>query len=302
MKKIILFLVIISVGPFGLADWVDHPIGLAVWIPEEWRQEADESLLQVTSPDDAVTVFYLMIDAENLEAAVEKLEIELSRIIKRVDIVREIEEVRVNGIPGVLTGGTGFVPGRIRDVKVRWLVGLLQYRDRALMVVGFAAEAVFDEHEGALVEMLTSIKNLWIQHPIGLEVWIHPEWLMETDKDSLIFSSPDGEVLIDYQIINAQKLTNALNLMEVNLKKNLSSIDVVQEPEEFLINDLPGVITAGTGNLKGLIIEGEAVKWMVAILFYKDKALMIRGLASEEMFDVYEREIEQILTSIREVE
>lgn len=34
MKKIIPFLVMMSIGFLCFADWVDHPIGFNVWIPE----------------------------------------------------------------------------------------------------------------------------------------------------------------------------------------------------------------------------------------------------------------------------
>lgn len=302
MKKFILSLVIILMCSFCLADWVDHPVGLAVWIPDEWGQEKAEDLLQVTSPDDAATVIYMIIDAENLDVAVDKLEKELSGIMKRVKVVREVEAVEVNGIPGVITSGTGYLPGKIKEIKARWLVGILQYRDKALMVVGFAAEALFDDHEEELEEMLTSIKNLWLQHPIGLEVWVHPEWLTDPEEDGLLVLSPDEEVVINYHIINVNKLTKALNVMEVELKKTLSFIEAVNEPEEFLLNDIPGVITSGKANVKGMIGRGDPVRWMVAILFYKNKALMISGLVPEDMYEEYEADIRKILTSIRSIE
>ncbi|MBN2532081.1 MAG: hypothetical protein JXB88_04270 [Spirochaetales bacterium] len=58
---------------------------------------------------------------------------------------------------------------------------------------------------------------------------------MKTDENSMILSSPDNEAIIYYHIINAQKLTRALTVMEDELKKIMSSIRVVNKPEQFRI-------------------------------------------------------------------
>lgn len=170
------------------------------------------------------------------------------------------------------------------------------------MVVGFAADASFSEHETAIREMLSSIRNLWFQHPIGIDVWIPPDWAVKTKKNSVLVTSPDGKVKINYKIINAQKLTQAITLMNTDLNKDLSGVRVVNEAEEFTVSGLNGFITNGTGNLKGAIAAGSTMKWMTAIIFYENKSLLITAIAEQGSYKKYKTEIRKMLRSLKTVE
>jgi hypothetical protein len=157
MKKaltgaIILFVMLLSVT--AQADIQQHPIGLQIWVPNTWTTEIDEGLLMTSSPDDGALVILMVLESDQIEFAMDEMDKELSKIIKKIRTTSEAEEININGLNGWTEEGTGRVDG----VPIEWLSGLFPYRNQALMVLAFAESSNFDSYEDMLIEIFSSLQ------------------------------------------------------------------------------------------------------------------------------------------------
>jgi hypothetical protein len=140
----------------ALAAWQTHAgIGLQIWVPDDWKQEADEDTLTVRSPDENVAVVYVMLAAQDLKAATQALDQEIGVIIKNPKISTKPKETTIKGVRGMFTEGTGTVTG----AQVDWSVAIYSHKDRCLLILGFGESGKAKKHAKEIEKMLTSIKK-----------------------------------------------------------------------------------------------------------------------------------------------
>lgn len=148
----VLFAMLLAVN--AQADIQQHPIGLQIWVPNTWTTEIDEGLLMTTSPDEGAIVILLVLESNEIEIAMDEMDKELSKIIKRIRTTSEVEEITLNGLRGWTEEGTG----RIDGIPIEWMSGLFPYRNQALMIMGFAESSEFDSYEDMLIEIFSSLR------------------------------------------------------------------------------------------------------------------------------------------------
>jgi hypothetical protein len=272
------------------AGWVEQSMGLSVWVPDDWKQEEGDGTLTVSSPDGVVSVVYGIVDAKDLKAAVKEIDKQLSAIMKKVKVVTKPHEVTVNNLTGTLEDGTGVID----DVAMDWSVSVYVYKNKALMVMGFAAKGLYDQHADNLKKMLTSIKSAWQKHSAGVEVWIPLDWKQEASKDLITVTSPDDLVSVVYISLPAKDLDAAAKSLDKELDTIMTDIVITTKPSNVNLNGLAAVVTDGTGK-----IGDVAVDWMVSLVTNKNKVLMIVGFAGQGLYEQHEANIEKMLKSVR---
>jgi len=87
--------------------------------------------------------------------AVQGLETEVKKIITRPKFEHKPKPVTLNGLPGLLSDGSGVIKG----IQAKWLVGLFIREKNGLMVLGFANAEAFPAHEETLKGIINSISK-----------------------------------------------------------------------------------------------------------------------------------------------
>lgn len=140
------------------AEDVNHTEAqVKVWIPDGWEQEADEDSLIVGDPDEEVMVAFLVVDGDNVEAALDAMEAELSEIVDDVEADGEPEEVELNGMPTIVLDATGTVEGESVDLGI---AVIMTPANKALLVFAIAQSSTVAKHEKTIEKILGGIKPM----------------------------------------------------------------------------------------------------------------------------------------------
>lgn len=145
-------------APALFAGDVNHTEAqVKVWIPDDWAQEADADSLIITDPNDEVMVAFLVVDSENITAALDAMEAELSKIVEEISSETEPKEIKLNGMPAVVLDGKGKVQGEAVDLGI---VIILTPAKKALLVFAIAQSATVANHEKTIEKVLGGIRPL----------------------------------------------------------------------------------------------------------------------------------------------
>jgi len=132
-----------------------HPAApITVRVPEGWRDEIEEGVITLISPNDEVIMLMLAIDAADLEESLKTLNVELGRIVKRAEI-DDIEETEVHGMAAMVADGRGSLNAQSVDL------GLLLLRapnGRIMMVVGVALADADESNKEDAAAILMSFR------------------------------------------------------------------------------------------------------------------------------------------------
>ncbi len=140
------------------AEAVNHTEAqVTVWIPDNWDQEADEDSLIVGDPDEEVMVAFLVVDSDNVEAALDAMEAELSDIVEDVSSEEEPSEVNLNGMPAIVLDAKGTVEGEAVDLGI---AVIMTPANKALLVFAIAQSSAVAKHEATIEKILGGIKPL----------------------------------------------------------------------------------------------------------------------------------------------
>lgn len=141
-----------------LAESVNHTEAqVKVWIPDNWVQEADEDSLIVTDPEEEVMVAFMVVDGENIEAALEAMEMELGSLAENVQADGEPEEVELNGMPAIVLDAKGTIDGEAVDMGVAVII---TPAEKALLVFAVAQSSKVDKHTPTIEKILGGIQPM----------------------------------------------------------------------------------------------------------------------------------------------
>lgn len=130
---------------------------VSVNVPSSWKVDGDDSSLTAESKDGAAALMFMVLEAESLDAALEGLDQELSKIITNFKEDGEPSEVSVRGMPGVAVDGEGTIEGK------RAKIGLLVLKSpsgKAVLVLGAVEKSKWSKHKKVIERILKSLKPI----------------------------------------------------------------------------------------------------------------------------------------------
>lgn len=160
MKKILLIMVVAlcSVSLLSAKEYPNNEAKVTVSIPDNWDVEVSEGILEAGSPSEAVGLVFFVLDADNLDEAIDALDEELSSIVDNIEEDGEPEEIEHNGMEGIYAEAMGTIEGE----SVGLLLMVLETpSDKVIMILGIGAEdEVTEDDEEALDEIFDSLRPL----------------------------------------------------------------------------------------------------------------------------------------------
>lgn len=146
-RTVIALLVLLGLAVAPLAaqaeEVVHEEAGVEIWYPDEWDAEIDGDVMTLTDDEDDPDImlqFIMLEDEDEVDEALDGIDEALGELVDDLEL-DEGEELDVNGMEGVIFGGTGRVEGE--DV----LVGLLLVDTPGGHVMAVLALATEDLYE-----------------------------------------------------------------------------------------------------------------------------------------------------------
>ena len=133
----------------------DEAAGVQFDAPAGWKTDNKGQYVQLTSPDDSLTIMVLTAEESSLEQTTSRLDDELAKVMKNIKSEGEPQQQVVNGLPVTYQEGTGDVDGRPAD----WGVYLLQGR-KPVLILSFANHGAFDARRPEVDQFVGSIHKI----------------------------------------------------------------------------------------------------------------------------------------------
>ena len=133
--------------------------GVKVLVPSGWKQEKEDNLLVINSPDGNVEIFFLVIDAADFETAVNALDEELNKVIRNATFEDKVEELTLDGMSAISLDGVGIDDET--NVKVELSVTVIDCpkNNKFMFLVGAGTPASLQKNEAALVKIFSGLKK-----------------------------------------------------------------------------------------------------------------------------------------------
>lgn len=129
--------------------------GVEIGVPAGWSAEPDEDMLVLASPDEGVALVLMVLEGEDLEAALDALDEELAALVSDIEVSGEPEAIETAGMSGISIEGRGKMDGA--DVELA-LVVLESPTGKMLLLLGMGEKGAVETHERAISEVFMSLK------------------------------------------------------------------------------------------------------------------------------------------------
>ena len=133
----------------------DEAAGVQFDAPAGWKTDNKGQYVQITAPDDSLTIMVMTAEESTLEQTTSRLDDELAKVMKNIKSEGEPQQQVVNGLPVTYQEGTGDVDGRPAD----WGVYLLQGR-KPVLILSFANHGAFDARRPEVDQFVGSIRRI----------------------------------------------------------------------------------------------------------------------------------------------
>lgn len=154
-KILVLALALTAAGALSAKKYPHPESGVSVDIPNNWKVSGDANSLNAETKDGEAALFFQVMGADNVDAALAALDGELAKVVQ--DLKHgEGKNVKMNGMQGKSVEGTGTVSGKPVEVGV---IVLKTPKDKVLLVFGIVSKAAVKKHQRALTGILKSIKK-----------------------------------------------------------------------------------------------------------------------------------------------
>lgn len=130
---------------------------------------------------------------------------------------------------------------------------------------------------------------------IGFQVDVPDTWDVFDEEGVLMAMDPDEMAAVFLVPVLSEEFDDAVAEIEATLAEIMEEIEIVDDPEEIEINGLPGMMVFGSG-----LMEGEPIVWGLVVVYNEetDIALFVVTFAIAEVYDEYEEDLLNILTSV----
>lgn len=157
MKKLLLVgAALLFAGALSAKKYPHPESGVVVDVPNSWNVSGDENSLSASTKDDLAHLYFVVMPADSMEAALNSLDAELGKVVQNLSH-GEAQQIDLNGMQAVTVEGKGTVEGHGVEVGV---MVVKTPKDKVLMVFGLIAEQGSKKHHKALVKILNSLKPL----------------------------------------------------------------------------------------------------------------------------------------------
>jgi hypothetical protein len=143
-----------SIGE-GEEVFTHQKAGIQFQLPKGWKAEPDGEQITVSAPDDSYTLVFWVPDEGTFEEAVQALDEELSKTVKKKKTVGKPRKGTHNGMPHYTEVGTG----EVEAVPINWSVDLLQAKSPLIILTFFVGE-VDEKNAGDYKKLVMSIKKV----------------------------------------------------------------------------------------------------------------------------------------------
>ena len=160
MKKLTLCLMagLIAVPALSSARTYPHATAkVQIDIPDNWKTETDEDTLAAEAPDGNLALFFGVMKATELDAALEALDEELSALVQNLRPTGEVEKITINGMEGALIEGKGTVDGTAIEVA---LVILVTRGGKVLVGLGMGTPDAVKRYDPDIERIFKSIRPI----------------------------------------------------------------------------------------------------------------------------------------------
>lgn len=155
-KFLLLAAALVFAGSLSAKKYPHEESGVVVDIPGSWTVSGDANSLNAQTKDGEAGMYFIVMPAESMEAALNALDGELSKTVQGLTH-GEAQQTTVNGMQAVSVDGKGQVDGT--PVEVGVLV-VQTPKNKVLLVFGIVSESGAKKHQKHLMRIIRGIKPL----------------------------------------------------------------------------------------------------------------------------------------------
>ncbi len=145
-------------GAALFADTLSHSTaGVNIWVPDNWSQEGDDNMLIAGDPNEEIIMVFGILEASEIDAAIEEMDRELSQIVENAEPVGEPEEVKINGMDAIVMDGKGSVEGTPVEMGIALIA---TPNKKILLVFGVVEATAAEKHEATVEKIMMGIKPM----------------------------------------------------------------------------------------------------------------------------------------------
>jgi hypothetical protein len=127
--------------------------GITFTVPEGWKSEPNGEQIQVSSPDDSVTIVLWVPDTDSFEDAAKAMGDQIDKQLQDVKTDGDGKETTVNGMQAYTLTGTGKYEG----TPVNWAVDLIKAK-KPFIALSIGESAKLQQHLDGYKKLVQSIK------------------------------------------------------------------------------------------------------------------------------------------------
>jgi predicted Zn-dependent protease len=131
-----------------------HPAGVLVRVPAGWRISRTPDTMSLTSPDEAVLMMLVVVEAGELNVALRAMDQTLANYLTDAEI-RNTHETSLNGMRAIVADGHGAMDGERVEVGIALALSPI---GKVLIVLGFARQSAAPETQGEVQNIIRSIR------------------------------------------------------------------------------------------------------------------------------------------------
>jgi hypothetical protein len=131
----------------------------------------------------------------------------------------------------------------------------------------------------------------------GLKMDCPSKWKMERTMNEVHITSPDEEINIYINIVEANSEKEAGDILTYEITKTIQNAELIDEPDMRVINDLNFYVFEGKGKIHKRIAEFAGA--FVASI--NKKMMIIVGGGTSTSLNKYQKELDMLIFSIQKI-
>jgi hypothetical protein len=128
---------------------------VSIDVPKDWKTEVDNDTMTITDPKEEVAFFLMILDAGDIQKALDAIDSEVSKSFKGVKWENEPKTHKLNGMDAIGLDGLATVDGKPVELGVLLVATPAK---KVLMVLGAIEKDKTKQHEKTVEKFIASIK------------------------------------------------------------------------------------------------------------------------------------------------
>jgi predicted Zn-dependent protease len=138
-------------------ELVHETAKISIWYPDNWTMDSEEDNLMIADPDEEVVFVYMLVEADEVEDALDAMDKELLSMVSDLQSTGEPQEDTLNGMNCIFMEAQGNVD------KVGVDIGIFMFftpAQKVLIVMGIVQSAAYEKHEETIGQIIQGIQPL----------------------------------------------------------------------------------------------------------------------------------------------